>query len=520
MDAAVTIALAVAGPLLGVGVAYGLTRRATRSNLEAAQREAERLRREARAAAEEERRRLLQQGRDEVHRLRASADAETARRAAEGEEREEQLATRQEAIKEMEAQQRELDRGLSARAEDLARGEARAVQQREEAERMREEYVARLERVAGLSREEAKKLLLNNLRSEARYEAARIVKEIRDEARESAEAEATKIISLAIERSASEITGLKTVSAVPIPNEKIKGRLIGHEGKNIRAFEKASGMQLIVDESPETVVLSGFNPIKREVARLSLEKLIKEGNVNPRRIEEVLEEQQRWMQKHVQKVGEDAARELGIRDVHPEILRLLGRLRYRTSYGQNVLEHSIEVAHLTAMMAAELGLDQTMALRSGLFHDIGKAIDYEREGTHPEIGMEVAKKYHEPEIVVNAIASHHEDVEVISPISVLVSAADAISGSRPGARRKTLTDYVKRIEKLEGLANAIDGVDQSYAIQAGREIRVIASHSEVDDAQAAMLAAVIAQRIQQEMEYPGKIKVTVIREMRAVDYAH
>jgi len=310
------------------------------------------------------------------------------------------------------------------------------------------------------------------------------------------------------------------VSAVPIPNEKIKGRLIGHEGKNIRAFEKASGMQLIVDESPETVVLSGFNPIKREVARLSLEKLIKEGNVNPRRIEEVLEEQQRWMQKHVQKVGEDAARELGIRDVHPEILRLLGRLRYRTSYGQNVLEHSIEVAHLTAMMAAELGLDQPMALRSGLFHDIGKAIDYEREGTHPEIGMEVAKKYHEPEIVVNAIASHHEDVEVISPISVLVSAADAISGSRPGARRKTLTDYVKRIEKLEGLANAIDGVDQSYAIQAGREIRVIASHSEVDDAQAAMLAAVIAQRIQQEMEYPGKIKVTVIREMRAVDYAH
>jgi ribonuclease Y len=520
MNATVTMMLAVAGPLVGFGVAYVLTRRATRRTHDAAQHDAERLRREARAAAEEERRRLLQQGRDEVHRLRASADAEMARLAAEGEEREEQLAARLEALKELEAQQREAGQGLSARAEDLLRGEERATHEREEAERVREEYVGRLERVAGLSREEAKKLLLNNLRSEARYEAARIVKEIRDEARETAEAEATKIISLAIERSASEITGLKTVSAVPIPNEKIKGRLIGHEGKNIRAFEKASGMQLIVDESPETVVLSGFNPIKREVARLSLEKLIKEGNVNPRRIEEVLDEQQRWMQKHVQKVGEDAARELGIRDVHPEILRLLGRLRYRTSYGQNVLEHSIEVAHLTAMMAAELGLDQAMALRSGLFHDIGKAIDYEREGTHPEIGMEVAKKYHEPEIVVNAIASHHEDVEVISPISVLVSAADAISGSRPGARRKTLTDYVKRIEKLEGLANAIDGVDQSYAIQAGREIRVIASHSEVDDAQATMLASVIAQRIQQEMEYPGKIKVTVIREMRAVDYAH
>jgi len=397
--------------------------------------------------------------------------------------------------------------------------EQKLVASLEGLEQEREEYLVRLERVAGLSREEAKKVLVNSFRSEARYEAAHMAKEIRDEARESAVEVATKIIALAIERSASEITGFRTASSVPIPNEKIKGRLIGHEGKNIRAFEKATGIQLIVDESPDSVVLSGFNPVKREIARVSLEKLIKTGNINPRRIEDVIDEQKRWMVKHIQKVGEETVRELGIRDVNPEILRLLGRLKYRTSYGQNVLEHSIEVAHLTAMMATELGLDAKMALRSGLLHDIGKAIDYEREGTHPEIGMEVAKKYHEPEIVVNAIASHHEDVEVISPISVLVSAADAISGSRPGARRKTLTDYVKRIERLEGLANSFDGVDQSYAIQAGREIRVIAEHSEVDDAQSSMLASLIAKRIQAEMEYPGKIKVTVIREMRAVDYA-
>ena len=275
-----------------------------------------------------------------------------------------------------------------------------------------------------------------------------------------------------------------------------------------------------MDESPDTVVLSGFNPIKREIARTSLEKLIREGNIHPQRIEEVLDEQRRWMVKHIQKVGEETVRAMGIHDVHPEILRLLGRLRYRTSYGQNVLEHSIEVAHLTAMMAAELGLDEKIARRSGLLHDIGKAIDYEREGTHPEIGMEVAKKYHESEIVVNAIASHHEDVEVISPISVLVSAADAISGSRPGARRKTLTDYVMRIEKLEGLANAIDGVEQSYAIQAGREIRVIAQPDKVTDDQLALLAADLAKKIQTRMEYPGKIKVTVIREIRATTTAH
>ena len=515
----IIVAGAFAGTIFGALTAFGLVRRARRNILETARREADAARRDARRDADEQGRMLLLSAREEAERRRADVEAEVNRRTAEVEERESQLAERDDRLHDHEADQRKISARLELQGASVSREHEQAVAIREEVERTRDEYLSLLERVAGLSREEAKKVLLNKLRSEARYEAARITKEIRDEARETADQEATRIVSLAIERSASEITGFKTVSIVRIPSEKIKGRLIGHEGKNIRAFEKATGMQLIIDESPDSVVLSGFNPIKREIARLGLERLIKEGNINPRRIEDVVDEQKRWMVKHIQTVGEQVLRDLGIREVHTEICRLLGRLRYRTSYGQNVLEHSIEVAHLTAMMAAELGLDERLALRAGLLHDIGKAIDYEREGTHPEIGMEVAKKYHEPEIVVNAIASHHEDVEVISPISVLVSAADAISGSRPGARRRTMTDFVQRIEKLEGLANSVDGVENSYAIQAGREIRVIAGHADVDDAQASMLASLIAQRIQAEMEYPGKIKVTVIREMRAVDYA-
>jgi ribonuclease Y len=496
-----------------------LTRRLVRRQLETSREEAETIRRRARRRADEEQRKILLQARKEAQARREEAEQEAGRRQTDMDERESRLAEGEERLEAGKARRHQERVQLEARERNLAKAEKSLARLQAEAEQAREDLSSRLETVAGLSREEAKKALMTSMRGEARYDAARMIKEIKDEAREQADLEATKIISLAIERSASEVTGVRTASAVPIPSEKIKGRLIGHEGKNIRAFEKSTGMQLIVDESPDLVVLSGFNPIKREIARLSLEKLIKEGNIHPRRIEEVVDEHRRWMIKHIQKVGEETCRKLKIRDVHPEILRLLGRLKYRTSYGQNVLEHSIEVAHITSMMAAELGLDEKLALRAGLFHDIGKAIDYEREGTHPEIGEEVGRKYNEPEIVVNAIASHHEDVEVISPISVLVSAADAISGSRPGARRKSLTDYVKRIEKLETLANGTDGVERSYAIQAGREIRVIARHAEVDDAQSEMLASMIAQRIQAEMEYPGKIKVTVIREMRATDYA-
>ncbi|HEU5182416.1 MAG TPA: ribonuclease Y, partial [Candidatus Polarisedimenticolia bacterium] len=286
-----------------------------------------------------------------------------------------------------------------------------------------------------------------------------------------------------------------------------------------RAFEKATGVQLLMDESPDMLVLSCFNPIKREIARVSLERLLKDGNIHPRRIDEVVEKSRRKVEESILRAGDETVKNLGIKGMHPEMVKTLGRLKYRTSYGQNVLEHSVEVAQLTAMMATELGLDSNLALRAGLLHDIGKAIDFETEGTHPEIGAEVGTKYGEHEVVINAIASHHDDIEVISPISVLVAAADAISGSRPGARRKTLVDYAKRIEKLEGIANSFEGVEQSYAIQAGREIRVIAVPEKIDDAQVSLLANDLAQRIQKEMEYPGRIKVTVIREMRATEVA-
>jgi ribonuclease Y len=347
-----------------------------------------------------------------------------------------------------------------------------------------------------------------------------MIKEIKEEAQRSAEAEATRIIALAVERCASDFAAERTVSYFELPEGgDLKGRIIGQEGKNIRAFEKATGIQLLLDEEANTVTLSGYHPVKREIARRVLETLVKDGNIHPRRIEDLTRRNRKRLEEEMKREGQEALKELGIRGVHGEIVKLLGRLKYRSSFGQNTLLHSKEVAYLTGMLAVQLGLDEKLARRAGLLHDIGKAIDYEREGTHPEIGLEVAKKYNEPEVVLNAIASHHEDCEVISPISVLVSAADSISGARPGARRKTAAEYIKRIEKLEELANSMTGVDQSYAIQAGREIRVIARSKEVDDAKVDLLASDLAAMIQSEMDYPGKIKVTVIRGFRSVDYA-
>jgi len=473
-----------------------------------ATRKAERDRKLAVVSAKEEwdrsRRRLEQELRDRQKKLQKGAkEVEDAHRVLK--EREEQTRRREQSLGDRERAIRQKEQDCELRDRDLIR--------------LHIEMNERLERVSGLSAEEARKQLMANLKNETRFQAAGMIKEIKEEAQKTADMAAQKIISLAIERQAADYSNEKTVTAVKIPSEKMKGRLIGHEGKNIKAFEKCVGIQLIVDETPDSVVLSGFNPVKREIARMCLEKLMREGNITPGRIEEVANEMKRKMVRNIQRIGEEALKEMKIEGVHPEIVRLLGRLHYRTSYGQNVLEHSKEVGRLTEIMARELRLDGELARRAGLLHDIGKAIDYEREGTHPEIGFEVATKYNEPEIVANAIASHHEDVEVISPISVLVSAADAISGARPGARRRTTVDYVRRIEQLETLANSLEGVEQSFAIQAGREIRVIARHDRLDDAESALLASTLAEKIQSEMDYPGKIKVTVIREMRAVNYA-
>jgi ribonucrease Y len=433
----------------------------------------------------------------------------------------------QRALEEREAAQRDRDQRLltreqeiETREKDLESARAETVRERDRLRRAGAEINQQLSTLTGLTMEDARQMLLGNLKQEVRFETARLVREAREEAQKRAEIEAGKIVSLAIERTAAEWTAERSVSVFPLSNDKLKGRIIGHEGKNIRAFEKATGVQLLMDDQPGAVVLSCFNPIKREVAKLTLERLLRDGNISPARIDQLVERQQRRVEDLMLRAGQEALKELQIQGVHPEMVKLLGRLRYRTSYGQNVLQHSIEVAKLTAIMASELRLDGTLAKRAGLFHDIGKAIDFEREGTHPEIGVEVATRYNEHPIVINAIGSHHDDVEVIHPISVLVSAGDAISGSRPGARRKSVVDYAKRIEQLETLANETEGVEHSYAIQAGREIRVIARPERIDDDRLALLAAELAKKIQSQMEYPGRIKVTIIREMRATETAH
>lgn len=382
-----------------------------------------------------------------------------------------------------------------------------------------EEQNRRLEKISGISNEEAKRIQMQNLIDKAKHEAAREIKEIKDRARQTANREAKEIVIQAIQRTAADHSTETTVSVVNLPSDDMKGRIIGREGRNIRSFETATGIEVIVDDTPEAVVLSGFDPFRREIARVSLEKLVADGRIHPARIEEVVEKTKKEMEEKIVEAGERALLEAGVTGVHPEIVKYLGKLKYRTSYGQNVLQHSVEVAYLTGLMAANLGLDGTLAKRAGLLHDIGKSIDRYTEGTHTQIGLEVAKKYGEGPIVLNAIASHHEDVEPISPISILVQAADAVSGSRPGARRETLETYVKRLEGLESVATSFQGVGKAYAIQAGREIRVIVEHDKINDDLSEQLATDIAEKIQSQMEYPGQIKVTVIREYRAIEYA-
>ncbi len=377
----------------------------------------------------------------------------------------------------------------------------------------------KLEKISGMSNEEALKELKENLLSKAKQETALMTKEIKDQARLTANREAKEIIISAIQRTAADHSTETTVSVVHLPNEEMKGRIIGREGRNIRSFENATGVDLIVDDTPEAVILSGFDPYRREIAKRALEHLMSDGRIHPGRIEDIVEKTRKEMEEHVTQLGEQAMLDTGVHGLHPELVKLLGKLNYRTSYGQNVYQHDIEVAHLAGLMASELGLDPVVAKRAGLLHDIGKAIDKYTEGTHYQIGADLAKKYGEGPIVQNAIASHHDDIEMISPISALVQASDAISGSRPGARRETLEGYIKRLEKLEEIAESFQGVSKTYAIQAGREVRVLVQPDKLNDAMAEQLANDIAEKIQVEMEYPGQIKVTVIREYRAVDYA-
>jgi len=458
-------------------------------------------------------------GKEEVMKAREAWEVEARRRREEIEREDKRVQEREAGVDRRLDQLDQRDRELARRASEMGRKEKQVVDRQQELDRMVADERQRLEHLAGMSVQDAKNELVRRLEEEAHADAANRIREIRETARRNAEREAKKVVALAIQRIAAEHTAETTVSAVALPNDEMKGRIIGREGRNIRAFELATGVDVIIDDTPDTVVVSCFDPVRREVARLSLEKLVADGRIHPGRIEEVVNKSRKEVDAAIVETGEQAAYETGVHGLHPELIRLIGRMKWRTSYGQNILTHSKEVAWLAGIMASELGLDVAMAKRGALLHDVGKVLTHEHEGTHVQLGVEMATKYGENPLVVNAIAAHHDDVPHESEVSVLVQAADAISGSRPGARREAFETYVKRLEGLERIASSYRGVEKVFAIQAGREVRVIVMPEDVDDVRMTSLTEEIARRIEAELQYPGQIKVVVIRETRAVDFA-
>ena len=458
-------------------------------------------------------------GKEEALRLRELAENELRGRRSSVEQEERRVSEREGALDRKSELVEQRDREIARRASDSGRREKLLQTREEELDKLIQEERRRLETMAGMSAQDAKNELIRRLEEEAHADAANTLREIRETARRNAEREAKKIVALAIQRIAADTTAETTVSAVSLPNDEMKGRIIGREGRNIRAFELATGVDVIIDDTPDTVVVSCFDPIRREVARLALEKLVSDGRIHPGRIEEVVNKSKKEVDAAIIETGEQAAYNTGVHGLHPELIKLIGRMKWRTSYGQNILQHSQEVAHLAGIMAAELGLDVAMAKRGALLHDVGKVLTHEHEGTHVQLGVEMATKYGENPLVVNCIAAHHDDVPHESEASVLVQAADSISGSRPGARREAFETYVKRLEGLEKIASSYKGVERVFAIQAGREIRVVVIPDDVDDMRMTTLSEEIARRIEAELQYPGQIKVVLIRETRAVDFA-
>ncbi|MCM8765774.1 MAG: ribonuclease Y [Candidatus Omnitrophica bacterium] len=513
----VILILFVGGICLYLG--YILRKQLAEKKIKTAEIQAKQILEEANTKIEQRKKELELEAKEELLRLRQEFEKSTRDRRQELLELEKRLNVKEENLERRLELLEKKEKEIQTRLEGISRQEELLKNRENQLAQLINEEKERLQKISSLSPEEAKKILLARLNEELDMEKATLIKKMEEELHQQADKKAKEIISMAIQRCAAEHTMESTISVVNLPNEEMKGRVIGREGRNIRALEMATGVDVIIDDTPEAVTLSAFDPVRREIARISLERLIADGRIHPARIEEVVEKTTKEMEERIKEEGERIILELGISGMHPELIKLLGRLKYRSSFGQNALQHAQEVAYLLGVMASELGLDWRLARRVGLLHDIGKAVDQRVEGTHARIGAELAKKYGEPPEVVHAIEAHHEEVPFQNLYAVLASAADAISASRPGARRETLETYIKRLEKLEAIANLFRGVEKSYAIQAGREIRVIVQPDKITDAEMVNLAREIKKKIEEDMEYPGQIKVTVIRETRAIEYA-